>query len=163
MTDINKQKTQDEQLGEFTDRVLKGQMKNSASDSNEELRGLEETVLRLHNSMPAPASLEESEKKKMYVRLNARIRRESEKEVQKKSFWSSLFSAKWMNSQSRPQIGMAIGVFAVLIVAAVISPALGYLSPSTATGTALTRPQNITLAFVLIGLMAIALLIKRKK
>ena len=82
MTDNKKQFSQDEELSEFADRLLNGQMKNTASDSNEELRDLEETILRLHSVMPN-TSLEESQKKQMLVRLNARIRKE---QTQKKSF-----------------------------------------------------------------------------
>lgn len=157
MTDINKKFSQDEELSDFTDRVLKGQMKNTASDPNDELHDLEETILRLHSNMPS-SSLGESTKKQMLVRLNARIRREKE-QSQKKSFWTSLFTG----GQSRPQFVMAIGVIALLIVTVVISPLLGTDGSSTTVGTALTASRNILLPAILLGLIALILWIKRKK
>ena len=155
MTDNQRKLSQDEELIDFTDRVLKGQMKNIASDANEELKGLEETILRLHNSMPS-SSLEESKKKQMLVRLNARIRREKE-QPEKKSFWASL------RDQARPQLALGMGMIALLIVAVVISPTLGVDGSPTTVGTALTASRNILLPAILLGLIAIILWAKRKK
>jgi hypothetical protein len=146
MTDTNKKFSQDEELSDFTDRVLKGQMKNIASDSDEELRGLEETILRLHSNMPSSA-LEESTKKQMLVRLNARIRREKE-QPQRKSFWASLFGT----TSSRPKFALAIGVMAVLITAVILSPSLGNGGSSTTIGTALNSGSSI---FILLGLVLV--------
>ncbi len=157
MTDTNKKFSQDEELSDFADRVLKGQMKTTTSDSNEELKNLEETILRLHNSMPS-SPLPDSTKKQMLVRLNARIRREKG-QPEKKSFWASLFDG----SQSRPQFITAIGVIALLIVAVVISPIVGTDGSSTTVGTALTASRGILLPAILLGLIAIILWIKRKK
>ncbi len=159
MTDTNKNFSQDKELSDFTDRVLKGKTKKTASDSNEELRGLEETILRLHSTMPS-SSLKESTKKQMLVRLNARIRRE---QPQKKSFWDSLFDTEWMRNQSRPQFVAAIGIIAVLILAVVISPSLGMGGSSTTTGTALSGSYSIALPLILFGLIVLILWIKRKK
>ena len=148
MTDFNKQLSQDEELSEFTDHVLKGQMKNTASDSAEELRDLEETVLRLHNTMPS-SSLEESTKKQMLVRLNARIRKE---QTQQKSFWASLFDFHWIQNQSRTQFVAAIGIIAILVIAVIISPALGTDGSST-TGTAFNSKYSILIITGLIALI----------
>jgi hypothetical protein len=157
MTDTNKKFSQDEELSNFADQVLKGQMKTTTSDSNEELKKLEETILRLHNTMPS-SPLAESTKKQMLVRLNARIRREKE-QPERKSFWASLFDG----SQSRLQFATAMGVIALLIVAVVVSPFLGTDGSSTTVGTALTASRNILLPAILLGLIAIILWIKRKK
>lgn len=151
MTDNKKQFSQDEELSEFADRLLNGQMKNTASDSNEELRDLEETILRLHSVMPN-TSLEESQKKQMLVRLNARIRKE---QTQKKSFWASLFNAEGMQNHSRPQFMAAIGILAILVTAVIISPILGIDDTST-TGTALNSSPNL---FLIIGLIAVVVCI----
>ncbi len=161
MTDTNRKFSQDEELSNFTDRVLKGQMKNTASDSNEEQKGLEETILRLHNNMPS-SSLEESTKKQMLVRLNARIRREKD-QPQEKSFWASFFDMLRLGGQSRSQFAVAMGVVALLIVAVIIAPGLGTNGSSTTVGTALTVSRNILLPAILLGLIAIILWIKRKK
>lgn len=152
MTDINKQFPQDEKLSEFTDQVLKGQMNKPASNSTEELQGLEETILRLHSTLPT-TSLEESAKKQMLVRLNARVRREKE-QPQKKSFWASLFDTEWMRNQSRPQFAATIGIIAILVVAVIISPALGDGGSSTTVGTAFNSNSSI---FIVIGLIAVIL------
>jgi hypothetical protein len=157
MTDTNKKFSQDEELSNFADQVLKGQMKTTTSDSNEELKKLEETILRLHNTMPS-SPLAESTKKQMLVRLNARIRREKE-QPERKSFWASLFDGR----QSRLQFVTAMGVIALLIVAVVVSPVLGTDGSSTTVGTALTASRNIILPAILLGLIAIILWIKRKK
>jgi len=144
MSDTNKNFSQDEELSDFTDHVIRGQMKNIAADSNEELRGLEETILRLHSNMPS-TSLEESTKKQMLVRLNARIRREKE-QPKKKSLWAFL-------TESQPQFSIAIGIIAILIISIVISPSLtGFGGSSTTVGTALNSNSNI---FVAIGLIAV--------
>lgn len=157
MTDTNKKFSQDEELSNFADEVLKGQMKTTTSDSNEELKKLEETILRLHNTMPS-SPLAESTKKQMLVRLNARIRREKE-QPERKSFWASLFDGR----QSPLQFVTAMGVIALLIVAVVVSPVLGTDGSSTTVGTALTASRNILLPAILLGLIAIILWIKRKK
>jgi hypothetical protein len=162
MTDINKKFSQDDELSEFTDRVLKGQMKHTASDSDEEMRGLEETILRLHNNMPS-SSLEESTKKQMLVRLNARIRREKE-QPQKMSFWASLFSSEWIRNPSRPQFAAALGIIALVIAAVVVSPALsGSSGGSTIIGTALSGSNSFILPAVLLGLIVLILWLKRRR
>ena len=158
MTDNKKQFSQDEELSEFTDRLLNGQMKNTASDSNEELRDLEETILRLHSVMPN-TSLEESQKKQMLVRLNARIRKE---QTQKKSFWASLFNVEGMQNHSRPQFMAAIGILAILVTAVIISPILGMDGTST-TGTALSGTHGFILPAILLGFIILILWINRKK
>jgi hypothetical protein len=152
MTDTNKKISQDERLSQFTDQVLKGQMNKPASNPTEELRDLEETILRLHNTLP-PSSLEESTKKQMLVRLNARIRREKE-QPQKKSFWASLFDTEWMRTQSRPQFAATIGIIAILVVAVIISPTLGDSGSSTTVGTAFNSSSNV---FIVIGLITVIL------
>lgn len=161
MTDSNKKFSQDEELSEFTDRVLKGQMKHTASASNEELRGLEETILRLHNNMPS-SSLEESTKKQMLVRLNARIRREKEL-PQKRSLWASLFNMEWMRSPSRLQFAGAIGVIALIITAVVYSSGLMETDGATTIGTALSGSNSFILPIVLLGLIVLILWLKRRK
>lgn len=144
MTDMNKKFSQDEELSEFTDRVLKGQMNHTVSNSDEELRGLEETILRLHNNMPS-SSLEESTKKQMLVRLKARIRREKE-QPQKTSFWASLFNT--------PKLSLAVGILAILITAVILSPTLGIGDPSTTIGTAFNSNFSI---FIILGLVAVVI------
>jgi hypothetical protein len=161
MTDTNKKFSQDEELSEFTDRVLKGQMKHTASDSNEELRDLEETILRLHSTMPS-SSLEESTKKQMLVRLNARIRREKEF-PQKRSLWASLFNMEWMRNSSRLQFAGAIGVIALIITAVVFSPGLIGTGGATTIGTALSGSNGFVLPTVLLGLIVLILWLKRRK
>lgn len=161
MTDMNKKFTQDEELSEFTDRVLKGQMNHSVSNSDEELRGLEETILRLHNNMPS-SSLEESTKKQMLVRLNARIRREKE-QPQKMSFWAALFNSQWLRNPSRPQFATAVGILVIVITAVVVSPSLsGSSGGSTIIGTAFSGSNGFILPAILLGLIVLILWLKRK-
>jgi hypothetical protein len=157
MTDINKKFSQDEELSNFTDHVLKGQMKNIASDSDEELRGLEETILRLHSNMPS-SSLEESTKKQMLVRLNARIRREKQ-QPQRKSFWASLFDS----TSSQPKFAMAVGVITLVITAVILSPSLPGSGGSTVIGTAFSGSNSFILPVILLGFIVLILWLKRRK
>ncbi len=158
MTDSQKKFSQDEELSDFTDRVLKGQMKNTASAPDEELHGLEETILRLHNNMPS-SSLEESTKKQMLVRLHARIRREGQ-QPQKRSFWASLLQT----IQSQPKFAMAtIGGIAILITAVILSPSLASDGSSTTIGTALSGSNSFILPVILLGLIVLILWLKRRK
>ncbi|MCZ2120958.1 MAG: hypothetical protein LC108_01680 [Anaerolineales bacterium] len=147
MTNHNRPTSPDEKLSAFTDQALKGEIQQPASASTDELHSLEETVLRLHKSMPNSA-LEESTKKEMLARLNARIRKEQH-QPQKKTFWARLFSLEWIQSQYRPQLILAAGVLTALIIALAFFPA-SVSDSSTTVGTAL-KPGNHT--FIILGLI----------
>ena len=145
---------QDNRLADFVDQVLEGKMKQAESNVDDELLGLEQTILRLNQSLP-PVSLDEATVKQMQVRLNARIRRESQ-EV-KQPFW-----VKWFSSQTRPQLGFAFAAIALLIFLFVGTPLLSTDSSST-TGTALTPMNNMVVAGVLVGGILVIFWLMRRK
>jgi len=105
----------DDRLVEFTDRVLVGEVRDVDSKVDEELRGLEETVLRLHRTLPH-TSLDEAAVKQMQVRLNARIRKKSAQIVP--SFWRRIFPL----NQVRPQFGLAFAAVALILAFVVLIP-----------------------------------------
>ncbi|MCC7119301.1 MAG: hypothetical protein IT310_12315 [Anaerolineales bacterium] len=145
MTQPNRPLSPDEKLSDFADQALGGTLHQPASDPAEEGYGLEETVLRLRRVMPTSA-LEESTKKQMLARLNARIAKE-----QKESFWTRLFSLEWIQDQYRPQFAIATGVLALLIVGLVFLP-IDFGSTDSITGTALKSGNQV---WVIVGLVAL--------
>lgn len=155
----------DNKLSDFTDRVLEGKMNQPASNQTDDLRGLEETVLRLNKSQ-STSELDEAAKKQMWVRLNARVRREGAEPKQKKSFWESLFENEWMRTQTGLQYMATIGVIATLAAVAIVVTGTtngGDTNVGTAINTLLSFPQNIIFAGILIGLIFLLLNNRRKK
>lgn len=146
---------QDERLADFTDRVLKGQVDQAESNADPQLRQLEETVLRINRTLPQ-GSLSDSDVKQMWVRLNARARREAQKE--EVSFWKRWF----LPNQVRPQFGMALGFVTMLVLLAVIIPAFSTEGGST-IGTALTSSQDLTTILVLVGVIFLIFWFMRRK
>jgi hypothetical protein len=141
----------DDRLAEFTDEVLEGRAQQTASNTDEELLLLKDTVLRLRKAYP-PVSLDEARIKQMHVRLKNRMRREAQDEEQ--PFWK-----KWL---ARPQAGVLIGALGVLLIFVFASPYLNAAGSST-TAIALTPVQG---TFAVLGLTLVIVLIlwiKRRK
>jgi hypothetical protein len=147
----NLKSNQDDRLAEFTDEVLEGRMQQPASNADEELFLLEETILRLKNAYP-PVSLDESRVKQMHVRLKNRLRRETQDDEQ--PFWK-----KWL---ARPQVRLAAGVLGLLLVFVLASLLLTKAGSST-TATALTSAQGKFVAAGLVVVMMLFLWIKRRR
>ncbi len=141
---------QDERLAVFADQVLAGNVEQTASNADDELLGLEETILRLNRTFP-PAPLEDASVKQMYVRLKARIRREEL--LEKPSVWK-----KWEFS---PQLGLASAVLVVLVVLVVSTPSITPSGSST-TGAA-SNPVNYFIAVGLAGMLLVIFWIIRRK
>ncbi|HMZ07013.1 MAG TPA: LPXTG cell wall anchor domain-containing protein [Anaerolineales bacterium] len=133
------------QLADFADQVMEGKMNHSASSVDDELLGLEETILRLDRAFPKKI-IEDATSKQMLVRLKARMRREEQ--VEKPSFWKSLF-----NFQSSPQMGMALAVLAVLVLAVIAAPVL-----TSTTGTATGTASSSTSLPIVAGMVVLLLL-----
>ena len=114
----NKTSPNDQELADFADRVLQGKIDPTASTSDEELLGLEKTILRLTDAFP-PEPLDDAKAKQMLVRLKARMRREEQEQAARPSFWKRLFDI-----QSNPQVGLLMAVVTVLVVAMVSLPLL---------------------------------------
>ena len=146
--------TQDDRLTDFADQVAQGKMKQTESNADDELLSLEETILRLNQSLPS-VSLNEATVKQMQVRLNSRIRREAQQV--NGPFWK-----KWLAPQARSQFGFAFAIVVLLITFAIFS-ASSSDSGSTITATALNPAKNIFIAGILAVVIIIFLWIKRPK
>lgn len=145
----------DDRLADFTDQVLDGKLKQAESNVDEELLGLEETILSLKRSLPS-TPLDQAAIKQMQVRLNARIRREAQET--KQPFWK-----KWFEPQSRPNLGMAVAAVALLIALVIFLPTFITSGSPSITATALTPAKNIFIVSILAGVILIFLWIKRPK
>jgi hypothetical protein len=141
----------DVRLADFTDDMLEGRMKQTASTADEDLLLLEDTVLRLSKTYP-PVSLDEARVKQMQVRLKNRIRRETQETEQ--PFWK-----KWF---ARPQVRALIGVVSVLLLFVIASPYLTAAGSST-TAAALTPTLGTFIALGLTIMLVLILWIKRRK
>jgi hypothetical protein len=145
----------DEQLADFTDRVLSGQTKEIEANTDPQLRKLEETILRLNRTLPQ-TSLDEAAVKQMWVRMNARARRENNRSED--SFWKRWF----LPNQVRPQFGMALGSIALIVLLLVVIPSFASDGSST-VGTALTSSQGLAMALLLAGAILLIFWITRRK
>jgi hypothetical protein len=145
----------DEQIADFTDRVLKGQIIETDSTADPALRQLEETVLRLNRTLPQ-TELDDATVKQMWVRLNARARREAQKE--QIPFWK-----RWLlPDQVRPQFGMAFGLVAMVVLLFLVIPAFGTGGGPT-IGTALSSSQGIATIVILTGVIVLVFWFARRK
>lgn len=151
-TDKQSNSKLDDQLADFADQVIQGKRNQPASHLTDNLLGLEETILRLNNSLP-PSSLDDASVKQMHVRLKARIRREEQKK--RLTFWE-----KWFGAVVSPQLGLAFAALAVLVVVIVSFPSITSVSPTPATAT---NPVNIFIGLGVIGAMLIILWFGRRK
>lgn len=154
MTQLKKEthSNPDDRLADFTDQVLGGKIAQTASNVDEELLALEETVLRLNKTFP-PVQLPEASVKQMQVRLKARIKREAEKPIP--SFWERLGIGN-----NRPQFVMAFSAIAVIVLLAVLLP--GTTAGSSTAATAFS-PSPILVAGGGLAVIVFILWIMRRK
>src|SRR5512146_1490911 len=66
--------TPDDLLADFTDRVLDGNTSVPASNADDELRGLQETILRLQQTLPQDAP-DEKALRRMQASFKARVQK----------------------------------------------------------------------------------------
>src|SRR3990172_6690437 len=139
---------QDNSLADFADRL---QMNGSAKPgfgADEELRGLEETLLRLSRAFPREA-LNEETVKRMQADFRIRKRRQAAQEqAGRQTWWRSLFQSP-LNLAVVAITVIAIGVLALL------APSLIAIG-SSMSGTAGTQAQPIGFLIAL-GVMIILL------
>jgi hypothetical protein len=142
--------TQDDQLADFTDRVLDGKTAALAS-SDAELRALEDTTLRMSRVFP-PAGLDERKVRSMQADFKKRLRKA---DAASTSFWSS--------PRTRQRFGLALAVIAVIAAVFLITPFLvsggGDLTASAGTRT----PGILGLSIILVGILLFAFWQGRRK
>lgn len=156
MYQTNKTSPKDKELADFTDRVLQGRVDRTASNSDEELFKLEETILSLADTFP-PEPLEDAKAKQMLVRLKARIRREEEEQAARPSVWKRLF-----DFQSNPQVALLITVAAVVMLAIIVLPSVEQPVGSSVSGTAFSGTGLFTVAG-LVGVLILLYWVSRRK
>lgn len=145
----------DNHLADFADQVLQGKINTSASSSDADMVRLEETILRIKNTLPTNAP-DAAKTKQMLVRLKARIKREEE--TQKTPFWKKLFDFR-----SNPQMGMLVVIAAVFILAVITVPSLELGGSSNpATGTA-NNNTNFLIGGGIVGVLLLVYWIFRRK
>jgi len=154
----------DDQLAEFTDRVLDGD--TSAQDEatlapDPELRALEETVLRLRDVIPNDDPGEE-----VVSRMWGEIEKQSNVEGQK-SFLQALkeiFAPRnnWRSRHARQRWTLAVSIVGITIMLLVIVPFMDAINsglPGTGGGS-----NSYTLVFAILGILVlIALWLFRRR
>lgn len=146
----------DNELADYTDRLLNSKLDEIDSNADEELVELEKTILRLNRAFPPP-SLEDARAKQILVRLKARARREKLEEMPQSSFWKRLFDL-----QSNPQAGLLMAVVAVLVVAIVSLPLLQ--TPGAAvSGTAFSGSGFFPALVAVVGIFLVLYWVSRRK
>lgn len=135
----------DDRLADFTDGVLDGQVQTNASNADEELLLLEETVLHLKTVYPTIV-LDEIRVKQMHARLKNRIKRDAQEAEQ--PFWKKWKSLLQMG-------GMLAGVLAMVLIFIFVSPFFATAGSFT-TATALSPIKG---TFMVLGLSVFVLLL----
>ncbi len=140
------QLTPDDLLADFTDRILDGQASVPASDP--ELRGLEETVLRLKQSLPREAP-DEKTLKHLQANFRARVRQADSPTI-----------PTWQVWRPRQRLVLAFAVaLAILLIAFPFLP----LDNGPVQGTAGFQSQVVILLVGVVCVVALLLWTRRHK
>jgi hypothetical protein len=137
---------QDDSLADFADRARMDSSAKLEFSSDEELRGLEETLLRLNRAFPRDAMNEETVKR-MQADFGIRKRRQAAQDQASRQ--------KWLSALFQSPVALAVAAFIVIGVLAFLAPSLTAIGSST-SGTAGTQAKPI--GFLLILGMIIILL-----
>lgn len=139
----------DDLLADFTDRVLDGKTSIPASSPDSELRGLEEMVLRLQQSLPQKA-LDEKTLKRMQADFKVRTRKAGSSSV---PFW------QFLQPRQRLVLAFAGAVLAALLI---VFPFLTSITVPV-EGTAGVQPQAILLLIGISCVVALLIWARRHK
>ncbi len=137
----------DDQLADFTDRVLAE--KTAALASDPELRQTEEVILRLKQAFPEQA-LEEKTVKRMQADFKSRLRK------------ANPARPGWQSRQTRQRIGMALAAAALLVAFLILTPFL-FTGSGNVQGTAGLEPQSLGLLAGLAVILVLAIWLIRRK
>ncbi|HET9912671.1 MAG TPA: hypothetical protein VFQ13_12320 [Anaerolineales bacterium] len=139
----------DDLLADFTDHVLDGEISVPASRTDDELRGLEETVLRLKQSIPQ-AALDEKTLKRMQADFKVRARKS---DSSRSSLWQAL----------RPRQRFALAFAGVTLAALLIVFPLLTSANEPVQGTAGFQPQTVLLGVGIASLIVLLVWASRRK
>ncbi len=135
------QPTPDDSLADFADRVLAGKTSAPDSSSDTELRGLEETILRLQQTLPQ-GDPDEKTLRHLQANFRARVRKADSPTI---PAWQFL----------RPRRNMALAFAAILAILVIALPFLP-IDNGPLPGTAGRQAQDILL---LAGIACVAILL----
>lgn len=159
MKKINRESEIEKKLVDFTDRVLAGKSGQPESNADEELRRLEETILRLKRALPRTES-DEAAMKQLDSRLMARLRQE--KKSLALPFWHKWFGWVWRRGQFRPLAAVAVSLL-VLAAVAVISVLLFPVSSPSVSASELGDTRAAIAVIALTGLILALVWVNRRK
>lgn len=147
-------KNQNDQLADFADRARMDVSMESDPNADQELRGLEETLVRLNRAFPREA-MNENTIKRMQADFGIRRRRQETQERASRQTWlSSLFQSP---------VALALVTFVVVGVLIILSPSLTSLGTST-SGAAGAQNQPVGFLVIIgVALIFFALWIMRRK
>jgi hypothetical protein len=134
--------TPDDLLADFTDRALDGKASVPASPADVELRGLEETVLRLKQALPREAP-DEKTIRRMQANFNARVRKANSSTI---PIW------QFLRPRQRLALAFAAVALAVLLIALPFLPSVS----GPVQGIAGIQPQAVIL---LVGVACVLVLL----
>ncbi len=159
MKKTNPESEIEKKLTDFTDRVLAGKSGQPDSSADEELRRLEEMILRLKRSLPRTEP-EKAALKQLDSRLMARLRQEPKTTMV--PFWRKWFGGTWKRGLLRPPalVGMSLLVLAAL---AVISVLFFPVSGSSVAVSTLANTRAAIAVIALTGLILALVWINRRK
>ena len=157
MKQKNENPEHDDSLADFTNRVLAGKSDRPDSKADDELQGLEATILRLNRALPN-TDVDKVSLKHLEARLKARLQRKQEQA--RLPFWKKLFG--WKYGQFRTQ-GFVAAVLVMLTLVAFLIAILFPLNASAVTATAFIGSNTFITLTLLAGAILVAIWISRRK
>src|SRR5512140_1433522 len=139
----------DDLLANFTDQVLDGKTSAPVSPADAELRGLEETVLRLKQALPQDA-LDERTLRWMQANFHARVRKADSPTI-----------PIWQFPRPRQRLALAFAAVALAVLLIAV-PFLQFTSETT-QGTAGFQTQGMLLLVGVVCVIALLIWARRRK
>ncbi len=128
-------------LADFTDRLLSGEAVEAAPEAENDLRSLEDAVLRLHRAFPAEPP-DERARKRLLSDFRQKVRREQ----------GSPLLAGWWSRQSRQRLVVAFAAVLILVIVVAVPLFLPGLTGNL-QGTAASSGQDIALLIIFGGVL----------
>ena len=146
--------TLDDRLADFADRALAGTAKQTDPHAEDDLRDLEQVVLRPKQAAPErPPS--EADIRRMQAGFNARARREQQAPAQ--PFWKAWFGG-W-----QPQVRFALAGLAVLAVVLLAVPFLNLEGQAVSGGAGMTPQGRAALTAAVLLVAGLLFWLSRRK
>jgi hypothetical protein len=147
---------QDDQLADFADRVRFDASVSVDPGTDDELRRLEETILRLNSLRPQKA-LDQETAKRMQADYLIRRRRLNAQEQAEQARRHT-----WFGALFRSPVAMAVASLVVVAVLVILSPSIGATGTSI-SGTAGLQVQPIGLVLIVGFFLILAVWLGRRK